>query len=253
MASSDRRRATASERDDTYRNDQRADTDDACDLSRPTRSVILGNRCANTVCVYAYSVDAVPATIVRTARLTSGLSIRALAALAGVAATTITRIENGKIDPTIGTLRNILVAAGRALWIDAPRAAQVHLADLTHAWSRRSGDDHPEWTAFRAAIDHLALHPDETNDAISRVPARSGSAVIDALLAGIADKLADDHHLARPDWTRSATALADETFLMPATPRQQTAIRKATPQQLAARNLLVDASTLWRDRTNIDV
>lgn len=201
--------------------------------------------------MYAYTLTPLmetPALLVRDARRASGLSIRALASRAGVAATTITRIEAGRIDPTVGTLRGILNAAGRELRLGAPAAARLHLAEFTDAWSRRSGDDHPDWTRLRAAIDHLALHPHETADAIEPSPAPSGSRIMDALLAGIADKLAEDHHLARPAWTFDAPALDNDTFLMPTTPRQRRAIRDATPSQLAARRLFVDAETLWRQR-----
>lgn len=184
--------------------------------------------------------------MVRSARSDSGLSIRALAARAGVAATTITRIESGRIDPTVGTLRDILHAAGRELHLDAPRTARVHIADLSSAWAQRADEVRPDWTRLRAALDHLAAHPDETADAIARSPEPSGSEIIDALLAGIADKVADDQHLTRPSWTYAAPVLRDDTFLMPTTPRQRRAIREATPDQLAARHLFVDAGTLWR-------
>jgi transcriptional regulator with XRE-family HTH domain len=193
-----------------------------------------------------------PATIVREARLSSGLSIRALAARAEVAASTITRIEAGSIDPTVGTLRDILRATGRALHLESPPAARVHLAELHGAWNRRHGEDRPDWTVLRAGIDHLALHPEETADAIAPAPGPSGSVIVDALLAAIADKLADDLHLARPPWTRAAPTLSVATFLMPTTPRQRHAIRRSTPPQLATRNLFVDETTLWRAGTAID-
>ncbi len=205
--------------------------------------------------MYAYTLTVViddPSTLVRHARLGSGLSIRALAARAGVAATTITRIESGRIDPTVGTLRSILGAAGRELRLDAPRRATIRLADLTDAWADRPDEVRPDWTRLRAALDHLALQPDETADAIATPPGSSGSDVIDALLAGIADKLADDHHLARPAWTATAPDLEADTFLMPATPRQRAAIKAATPHQLATRRLFVDEATLWRQAANGD-
>ena len=199
------------------------------------------------MCAYTLtSMPRSPATIAREARLAAGLTVRAIAAQAGVAATTITRIESGRIDPTVGTLRSILRAAGRELRLDAPTAASIHIADLTTAWRRHGDEDRPDWTALRAAIDHLTLHPEETADAIEAAPAASGSQIVDVLLAGIADKLADDHHIARPEWTYAAPVLDRDTFLMPTTPRQRRTIRDTTPGQLAARRLYVDAATLWR-------
>lgn len=216
------------------------------------RPDVEAGRASQRVCVYAYTVSTAPAQLVRDARFASGLSIRALAEQAGVAATTITRIESGRIDPTVGTLRDILHAAGRGLRLDAPRAARIHLAELVGAWSRRAGEDRPDWTRLRTAIDHLTLHPEETDDAISPAPQPSGSRMMDALLAGIADKLADDGHLARSTWTSAVPSLEDDTFLIPTTPRQRRAIRDATPSQLAARRLFIDAETLWRPTVTHD-
>ncbi|MEJ7764391.1 MAG: helix-turn-helix transcriptional regulator, partial [Acidimicrobiales bacterium] len=48
----------------------------------------------------------------RAAREASGLSIRELAERGGVAASTVWRIESGRLDPTVGMLRRLLEAAG---------------------------------------------------------------------------------------------------------------------------------------------
>jgi transcriptional regulator with XRE-family HTH domain len=47
-----------------------------------------------------------PASILKSARLSARLSIRTLAARAGVAHSTVTRIESGRMDPTIGMLEH---------------------------------------------------------------------------------------------------------------------------------------------------
>ncbi len=47
----------------------------------------------------------------RSARIAAGLSIRELAKCAGVAASTIWRIETGRLDPTVGMLERLLRAA----------------------------------------------------------------------------------------------------------------------------------------------
>ena len=54
-------------------------------------------------------------TLVAEARRAAGLSLRELARLAGVSFTTISRIEAAEMDPTLGTLRRILEAAGSGL------------------------------------------------------------------------------------------------------------------------------------------
>ncbi len=86
--------------------------------------------------------------IVETALKKSGLNRRELARRAGVAASTVTRIERGLIDPSLGTAERILYAAGLQLPaqgtplcdLDAIRAARAILSDMpvteeTAAWA----------------------------------------------------------------------------------------------------------------------
>jgi hypothetical protein len=63
---------------------------------------------------------------------------------------------------------------------------------------------------LRGALDVLAQHPKLLPDALEPRPKPSGSAVMDALLAGIADKLADDARLPRPAWTKRTPRLTSE-------------------------------------------
>jgi transcriptional regulator with XRE-family HTH domain len=55
-----------------------------------------------------------PAELVRAVRAETGLSVRALAEAAGVAASTVHRIEQGTLAPTVETLAHVVEAAGFA-------------------------------------------------------------------------------------------------------------------------------------------
>lgn len=66
------------------------------------------------------------------------------------------------------------------------------------------------------------------------------------LLAAVAEQLADDAGLARPDWTTSVDPLATDTFLSPLTPQMRERVRRATPQQFSDRRLFVDEESIWR-------
>ena len=188
-----------------------------------------------------------PVDLVRDARESAGLSIRALAARAGVAYSTVARIEAGDVDPTIGMLRRILTAAGDDLEISAHRTAGPRIADLADAWSRDAeGHDWPDWTRLRAFLDHIALHPELAAIATVPAPEPSESPVMDTLLAAIAEKICDDAGITRPTWTRRVAPLR-ETWSPPATPRMQAVAREATPAQLAARGLVVSQDSLWRN------
>jgi transcriptional regulator with XRE-family HTH domain len=191
------------------------------------------------------------ATLVSGARTSAGLTMRALAARADVATSTIARIEVGKVDPTVGMLARLLLAAGRELELVTHRSPGPEIADLADAWSRGPRGDRPDWTRLRAFLDKLALHPEQKGSATLRKPAPSGSALLDTLLAGIAEKICDDAGLPRPTWARRVPGLP-EAWATPGTPTMQEVISAATPRQLAERGLSIDERSLWRDPATVD-
>jgi transcriptional regulator with XRE-family HTH domain len=191
------------------------------------------------------------AEVIARAKGSSDVSVRALAASAGVAGSTITRIQSGAVDPTVQTVEQILAAAGFELRLSVVRRGgeqTPRLGDLSDAWSTRRGRVRPEWTRWRALLDHLALHPESVAEAIYVPPLPSGSQVVDALLAGVAEKLADDAGLARPSWAKAVPAV-DPPYRPPA----RAGVELEAPSQLAERGLLVDTTSLWRDRRTVGV
>lgn len=188
-----------------------------------------------------------PGSLLREAREEAGLSMRALAECAGTSTSTITRIEAGRMDPTVGMLRRLLLAAGHELQVSLhTRADRTQLADLVDGWGPTPSGDRPDWTRLRAFLDHLTLHPDTVADAIRRPPAPSGSTLMDALLAAVADKLADDHATARPRWTGARSRRLVDVWESPGTPSMRDRARRSTPVQFEEHGLLLSADTLWR-------
>lgn len=191
------------------------------------------------------------AATVEAAKRASGLSFRDLADRADVAASTITRIQSGAVAPTVAVLERIVDAAGFDLRIELRRRGTrrvPRLADLEDAWTVRRGRVQPDWTLWRALLDYLALHPDAIPDAIYVPPQPAGQSVVDALLAGVAEKLADEAALPRPAWCVDIPALA--VPYTPAVPKHATG--RAVPPQLAARGLMIDTESLWRDRATVE-
>jgi transcriptional regulator with XRE-family HTH domain len=192
-------------------------------------------------------------TLVSEARQAAGLSLRELARIAGVSFTTISRIENGESDPTVEMLRRILSAAGQTLEMTTeptPRA-RPSLARLADAVTVTPAGERPDWTQLRAFTDYLARHPNETSQAITQQP-HAASRLMRTLLAGIAEKLADDHGLPRPGWTWTAPKMNPE-WELPGTPRMRAERRAHTPRQLLDRGLVIDESSLWRARETAGV
>lgn len=189
-----------------------------------------------------------PRTWIREERTRLGLSTRDLATLAGVSYPTISRIENGHEDPRWSTLEKIFEVLGRALIPSTSEREQPRLADLSDAWREdATHDHHPDWTRLRALVDQLRLRQTWTAQAIMPEPSRSRSPLMDSLLAGIAEKLADDAGISRPGWTRERPALPKPWFV--STRSSKRAGADATiPTQFLVRNLMIPETTIWRDR-----
>jgi len=190
-----------------------------------------------------------PGQWIRTAREQLGLSTRELAALAGVAYPTISRIENGHTHPRWDTVAAVARALGFSLDLNGPNPVQVvPLADLVDAWTATAdGSVEPDWTRFRAFADQLRRHPELAGVAIAPGPAPSGSLLVDNLLAAIAERVADEVGLRRPRWTRAVEPLL-EPWEAPGTPRMRAANAAKTAPQFEARGLSLAESTIWRDR-----
>lgn len=189
-------------------------------------------------------------SLVGSARGSAGATVRELAARAGVAGSTITRVQAGVVDPTIQTLARLLAAAGYELRLSAVRAdarRTPQLADLVGAWTRRSGEVRLDWPRWRGLLDSLALHPELVPEAIYPSPSPAGDLVIDTLLAAIAEKLADDATLPRPTWTQAVPPL-DIPYGPPVV---RPDAQRELPVQLEARGLLIDTASLWRDPVTI--
>jgi transcriptional regulator with XRE-family HTH domain len=173
-----------------------------------------------------------------------------LASMAGVSASTVSRIESAQMDPTIGMLDRLLCAAGYDLKISATHNQHPAIASLADAWRRSSRGDVIDWTRLRAFLDYLHLHPAEIPLALATKPAKSGSPLLDNLLAGIAETQADEGGFPRPAWTKTVASLKNP-WSSPGTPRQQEQSRLTTPEALALRGIALARSSLWRERVDV--
>lgn len=183
--------------------------------------------------------------LVAEARAEAGLSRRALAERAGVPTSTVSRIEDGAMDPTYTMLTRVLGAAGRQLRTTVAQLPDTpSLARLADAWRPTNRGTTFDWTRLRGFVDWLHQHPDLVEEAIATPPARSDTA-LDGLLAGIAEKLADDRGVERPRWTTAVPPLRD-TWKPPGTARMVARAERTTPQQLKRRNIVLAERDLWR-------
>ena len=189
-----------------------------------------------------------PSAWIREQRTQLGLSTRDLARLAGVSYPTISRIEKGHEEPRWHTLEKIFEVLGHTLTFTANTQQQTRLADLSDAWIEDARHTHhPDWTRLRGLADQLKLRPALIAQAIMPQPPRSQSEVMDALLAGMAEKLADDAGITRPSWTRKRPPLP-EPWSIATRSSKRAELEAATPVQFLHRKLLIPETTIWRNR-----
>jgi transcriptional regulator with XRE-family HTH domain len=188
---------------------------------------------------------ATSAAILRRARTNAGLSRRALAARAGVPTSTVSRIEDGASDPTLTMLDRLVHAAGSTLVVESrPREDRLTLAELATAFDEEAGRLRIDWTRLRALVDRVEQHPESLADAIADPPA-SAVPLLNAILAALAEQLAEEHGIERPRWTRTIGRLSDP-WSPPSTPRMRAAFEHSTPEAFRRRNLVLSRSALFR-------
>lgn len=185
------------------------------------------------------------AALLRQARTEAGLSRRGLATKAGVPTSTVSRIEDGRIDPTLAMLARLVDAAGGEVVITVRhRAGTPTLAELATAVDTESDRLKIDWTRLRGFVDWVGRHPAELAEAIADPPART-STPLDAILAALAEQLAVEHGLRPPPWARAVGALR-EPWVAPATPRMRAEAERSTPEPFRRRNLVLARSALFR-------
>jgi transcriptional regulator with XRE-family HTH domain len=188
------------------------------------------------------------AELLRDARKRADLSMRGLAIRADVAYTTVQRIEQGSMDPTVGMLSKLLAAMGEELQLGCVAVFTPELAKLTDAWhTTDSSQDWPDWTRLRTFLDYLHMNPHLCGPATLRQPPPSGSVVMDNFLAAIAEKICDDAQLPRPTWTNKVPGLHQEWVGL-LTPRMRAVAVAATPIQFMQRNIIMNINSLWREK-----
>ncbi|MDN5727387.1 MAG: helix-turn-helix domain-containing protein [Propionibacteriales bacterium] len=182
------------------------------------------------------------AEMVRQARTTNGLSKSALARASGVATSTISRIEDGTMDPTVHLFMRVMHASGQSVRVTM--VARPHLAKV--AGTAVHGDE-LDWTQLRALVDGLTADPLAVPAAIATAPTPTGNAGWDALFAGLAEKLAHDVSVPVPPWTVRVPG-SPEPVVQHGTPRMIARARREAPPEWQRRNIWLSRRELWRDQ-----
>ena len=153
------------------------------------------------------------AELVRRTRAEAGLSVRALAAAAGVAASTVHRIEKSELEPTVDTLRRILQAAGMLLRIAPELDYGASLVGLARSIREDIASNDCTWPIRKAAelvTRFRHADPEGRHRMITAEPPSTGDQRWDAFVAAVAEWLAVQHGLEAPAWVYHITVTCGE-------------------------------------------
>ena len=153
-----------------------------------------------------------PAILVAAIRAESRLSLRALAHAAGVATSTVHRIERGELHPTVEMLERIAETAGMRIELDARLDYAASLVGLGRSISQGLvGDAALEPIRMAAEFVHRFHSADATTRSrmIAAEPAPTGDDNWDAFIGALGEWLAVTTNLATPLWTRQRGRFLD--------------------------------------------
>jgi transcriptional regulator with XRE-family HTH domain len=154
------------------------------------------------------------ARIIAEARASAALSIRALAGAAQVSPSTVHRIEQGRLVPTVEMLDRLVRAAGGRLEVAVrpdPRTI-TGLAQTIEADLRQDPEDCtvPVRRAAEFAAHFDRSEPSTEQSMIRPRPPRTGDAHWDAFLAALVEWLAVGHGVDVPEWVHDPSRYLKE-------------------------------------------
>jgi transcriptional regulator with XRE-family HTH domain len=181
------------------------------------------------------------ATLLRSARLNSGLSQRALAKECNVSQPAIARVESAVEQATVERLESWLRPLGSRITIVPFRTPTVYeIAEVIRKDLAANHFNH----AFRAVIqlsDNFDAIDPATRVAIAITPpAPTGDTRFDALLAGLVEFKLDRAHLPRPIWLSDFRFFLDTPWDVEQLPQLQEEARRLTPEQFFRHGVFID-------------
>lgn len=198
---------------------------------------------------YAYMLTPMDsARIAAEARRDAGLSIRALARLAQVSPSTVHRIEQGRLVPTVEMLDRIVHATGG--WLDVTvRPDDRTLAGLARAIAGDLDRDREDRTSpVRRAAEFAARFrrsdPETRSFAIRSEPPPTGAARWDAFLAALVEWLAVRHGVEVPAWVHDPSRYLTEGWWITTMPSLRAWEFAGSPASFQSRGVYLHRDSL---------
>lgn len=187
------------------------------------------------------------AGLIRGAREEAGLSLRQLAQRAGLAVSTIHRVERDELQPTVTTLARIASAAGRRLVVELPSDSAGSILGLGLAVRSDLALGDRSMVIRRAA--ELAAGFDRSSTLEREVilaaePPPTGSPEWDAFLGGLAEWLAARGGVDTPLWAAAPERFLDHGWWVTSMPSMRAWEFAGTPVSLQRRGVFIHRDSL---------
>lgn len=178
-------------------------------------------------------------TALRAARADKGWSQRELAGRCGVAQPSLSDIESGERDTTVGKLEQILQAAGyRLVAIPTTRPTVADwAATLTGISANSSGVVRK--TLVQISDDLAGAAPATCIALCLTPPATTGDRRIDATLAALVENALAKRHLPLPAWVDEPDRSSNVAWDLVHHPKLRDRARERTPEPFRRRNVFV--------------
>ncbi len=181
-------------------------------------------------------------TLLRSSRLTSGITQGDLAARAKTSQPDISSIESGKRIPTVDTLERLLRQTGHRIiavpgvGVDASETAERITSARSRDSALRAFIDYSDGLAAAKGVDRVVLTIAE--------PHRTGSLAWDAALAALVDYRLGQSKLPKPDWISAPSRYLGEAQSPQLSEYDLEPDLANVPAEFRRRNVLIERSTL---------
>lgn len=184
--------------------------------------------------------------LLRSARLTSGLTQSQLAQLAKTSQSAIAAYEAGDRQPTVPVLARMLTAAGYNIVLDIePDQSCYRLADLANDIRGVIADDVER--KMRFVFEFLRGAADDGHAVVRLVTAKpdpTGDVRFDALLAAIAEDLSVKSGIAPPNWAIDEQRFLDHAWWVSDLPSGRAQALIHSPASFRRRGVMLDRHDL---------
>jgi transcriptional regulator with XRE-family HTH domain len=184
-------------------------------------------------------------TLLRAARVSSGITQAELVRRSGVDKSTVSLIESGHRNPSLEKLDHLLRSTGRRVGIyPTTRSGSAEAGGIIGEWLADDDED-AALRAFLRYSDDLAATTGVDRVVLAAAePPPTGSAIWDAALAAVTEYWLERERLPKPTWVdHEDRTLPEATPLMVNRWTSTRAIRDV-PESFRKHRLLVDESTL---------